>query len=325
MAETVYICGRKEKRKMSLRGQYLDPKADLTFKRVFGEHKNLVTSLLNALLPLPEGAEIVDVEYVSPEMVPETPMKKDTIVDVRCKDDRGRYFLVEMQMYWYKAVYDRVMLNVCKMYSRQAEKAGKYRELQPVYSLNLVNDVIDQEFGDEYIHNWWMTLDGRPEMKLDALCLTFVELPKFKPSNRAEAKLRDLWLTFLTKVDDTMTEMPKGLMENEMTQEAMEIVRTSAYSEGEMLAYDKYWDEVRMEEAKLYEKYEAGREEGREVGLKEGEKKGREEGREEGIGIGERRRSQSIVQNMKRRGMTVEDIVEMTGMAEEEVRECFEE
>ena len=30
---------------------YLDPKADLTFKRVFGEHLDLVISLLNALLP----------------------------------------------------------------------------------------------------------------------------------------------------------------------------------------------------------------------------------------------------------------------------------
>ena len=27
--------------------KYLDPKADVTFKKVFGEHKNLVTSLLN--------------------------------------------------------------------------------------------------------------------------------------------------------------------------------------------------------------------------------------------------------------------------------------
>jgi hypothetical protein len=32
--------------------KYLDPKADVTFKKVFGEHKNLVISLLNALLPM---------------------------------------------------------------------------------------------------------------------------------------------------------------------------------------------------------------------------------------------------------------------------------
>ena len=34
--------------------KYLDPKADLTFKKVFGEHPDLVKSFLNALLPLEE-------------------------------------------------------------------------------------------------------------------------------------------------------------------------------------------------------------------------------------------------------------------------------
>lgn len=41
---------------------YLDPKADMTFKRVFGEHKHLVKSLLNALLPLSEKELIEELE-----------------------------------------------------------------------------------------------------------------------------------------------------------------------------------------------------------------------------------------------------------------------
>ena len=45
-------------------GKYLDPKADLTFKKVFGEHKNLVMSLLNALLPLDEGKKVESIEYL---------------------------------------------------------------------------------------------------------------------------------------------------------------------------------------------------------------------------------------------------------------------
>ena len=66
--------------------RYLDPKADLTFKKVFGEHPDLVISLLNALLPYetPE-AEIQETEYLTPALVPETPLKTNSIVDVRCK------------------------------------------------------------------------------------------------------------------------------------------------------------------------------------------------------------------------------------------------
>ena len=51
--------------------KYLDPKADLTFKKIFGEHKDLLISLLNALLPLKEDEQIESVEYLSPELVPD--------------------------------------------------------------------------------------------------------------------------------------------------------------------------------------------------------------------------------------------------------------
>lgn len=37
--------------------KYLDPKTDLTFKKVFGNHPDLQISLLNALLPLEEDQQ----------------------------------------------------------------------------------------------------------------------------------------------------------------------------------------------------------------------------------------------------------------------------
>ena len=70
--------------------KYLDPKADLTFKRVFGEHPDLVMSLLNALLPISVGQEITDIEDLPAEIVPDNPLRKNSIVDVRCKDKFGR-------------------------------------------------------------------------------------------------------------------------------------------------------------------------------------------------------------------------------------------
>ena len=45
--------------------RYLDPKADLTFKKVFGEHPDLINSFLNALLPFEtEDEKIVSLEYL---------------------------------------------------------------------------------------------------------------------------------------------------------------------------------------------------------------------------------------------------------------------
>ena len=84
----------ESKGEKKMRGKYLNPKADLIFKMVFGEHPDLVMSLLNALLPLPDDGQIESVEYLTPEMVPDNPAKKDSVVDVRCKDQQGRQFIV---------------------------------------------------------------------------------------------------------------------------------------------------------------------------------------------------------------------------------------
>ena len=38
--------------------RYLDPKSDLVFKKIFGEHPNLLKDFLNAILPLPQDCTI---------------------------------------------------------------------------------------------------------------------------------------------------------------------------------------------------------------------------------------------------------------------------
>ena len=156
--------------------KYLDPKADVTFKKVFGEHKNLVISFLNALLPLDEGKQVESIEYLPSELVPETPLGKNTIVDVRCEETGGRKFIVEMQMEWRADFKQRVLLNASKAYVRQLPKGNEYSLLQPVYSLNLVNETFELDM-DEYYHYYHLVHDLRSDKVLDGLHLVFVELP----------------------------------------------------------------------------------------------------------------------------------------------------
>ena len=70
--------------------KYLDPKVDFLFKKIFGENKELLISFLNSFLPLEDEQEVVEIEYLSPELVPVTPLGKNSIVDVRCMDNHGR-------------------------------------------------------------------------------------------------------------------------------------------------------------------------------------------------------------------------------------------
>ena len=120
--------------------RYLDPKNDLTFKKVFGQNPDLLKSFLNALMPFEKERYIESLEYLSPELVPVIPGIKNSIVDVRCVDNHGRQFIIEMQMLWTDSFKTRVLFNASKAYVNQLERGKEFKSLCPVYSLNLVND-----------------------------------------------------------------------------------------------------------------------------------------------------------------------------------------
>ena len=237
--------------------RYLDPKADVTFKKVFGEHKNLVISLLNALLPLDEGKQVESIEYLPPEMVPETPLGKNSIVDVRCEETGGRKFIVEMQMEWFPDFKQRVLLNASKAYVRQLPKGNEYHLLQPVYALSLVNHTFEHDM-DGYYHYYHLVHDLDTQKELDGLHLVFVELPKFKAKNITEKKMQVLWLRFLTEIDrDGADDVSQDLLDNPHTGEALELVRESGMNDAERAAYEGFWDRVSIEASKKYRLAEA--------------------------------------------------------------------
>src|SRR4051812_29682003 len=89
----------------------LDPKSDIVFKKIFGQHPELIKSFLNGILPLPEGRLIESIDYLTPEQSPRIPSMKNTIVDVKCKDQHGHIFIVEMQMTWSKSFLKRFLFG----------------------------------------------------------------------------------------------------------------------------------------------------------------------------------------------------------------------
>ena len=310
--------------------KYLSPKADLTFKKVFGEHPDLVTSFLNALLPFenPEE-EIVWLEYLNPELVPHTPLHKDSIVDVRCRDHRGRQFIVEMQMMWTSAYKQRVLFNASKAYVSQLEKGSDYELLQPVYSLNLVNDTFSP--GNEYYHDYRIVERADTREVIEGLRFIFIELPKFTPKNYNDKRMQVLWLRYLTEINEKTREVPEDLLENPEICKAVTQLEESAFSEAQLLGYDRFWDMVSTAKMQISssrrEAREKGLEEGRKKGLEEGRKKGLEEGREKGLeegrekGLEEGREEEKIkiARGMKAEGIPSELISKITGLAAEEI------
>lgn len=289
--------------------RYLDPKNDLTFKCIFGEHKHLCMSLLNNLLPFTASQQIVSLEYQQNEMVPEIPVLKDSIVDVRCTDSLGRQFIVEMQMYWTDSFTSRVMLNASKAYVKQLDKAESYKLLQPVYALSLVNEIFDKD--SDYYHHYRMSNVAAPHKQIDGFELIFVELPKFHPTGRAEKKLHDLWLKFLTGIGEHTEKIPPELLEEEVTKEAIRYLEVNSYTSNQLAAYDKYWDIIRTERSRHLDAMLLGQRMGKEEGIAEGREEGIAEGREETM--------KQVALNARREGFTVAQIQTLTGLSKENI------
>lgn len=311
--------------------RYLDPRADLTFKRIFGEHKDLVISLLNALLPLDDAHLVKSVEYIPVEMVPDNPLKKNSIVDVRCHDQDGRQFLVEMQMIWSKEFMQRVLFNASKAYVRQLDKKEDYNLLQPVYSLNLVNDVFMDDI-PEYYHHYDIVNVEHTDKRIEGLHLIFVELPKFKPHTFSERKMQILWLRFLTEMGDVRI-VPREFLANPEVKKAVDILEESSYTDAQLNGYDKFWDIVRTERTYINAAIRKGMSEGRAEGFEQGRAKGRAEGRAEGIekgraegmaqgrAEGEKSALYKVVERMRAMGLNDSQIAEATGMDLRQIEE----
>ena len=290
--------------------KYLDPKADMTFKKVFGEHEDLVISFLNALLPFEsEEEKIKSVEYLNP--------KKDSIVDVRCRDSLGRQFIVEMQMMWTSEYKQRVLFNASKAYVSQLECGQDYDLLHPVYSLNMVNDVYSDS--EDYYHDYRIVEIAETNEVIEGLRFIFIELPKFTPKNYGDKKMQVLWLRYLTEINSRTRTVPEELTSNPVINKAVVQLEVSAFSDAQLLGYDRFWDMVSTAKMQISssrkEGFRRGHKEGLEAGMKEGLEEGMKEGKKEGV----REERIKNARGMKAEGIADEIIARVTGLTPEEI------
>ncbi|MBR3712705.1 MAG: Rpn family recombination-promoting nuclease/putative transposase [Bacteroidales bacterium] len=277
---------------------YYDPKTDIVFKKIFGEHKNLTISLLNAVLKLEGDDQISDVEYLPSEIIPLTDGKRRSVVDVKCKVSDQIYFIVEMQMYWSADFLRRVMYNCSKLYATLYNEGVRYYKMKKIFAINILNDVYQTKNTNNY-HRYTMSEVDNPESVIPGFEVVCIELPKFKPQDKAQGKMLRLWQSFLTSVNAGVDaeSIPQELMENSETKQALELCQN--LTEEERRAYDSFWD---LESLNI----------DRENTVKE---MGRAEGRAEGA----KQKATETARQMKTDGLTVEVISKYTGLVPDEI------
>ena len=285
--------------------KYLDPKADLTFKKVFGEHQDLVVSFLNALLPFEsEEEKIVSVEYLRPELVSFNPLRGDSVLCVSCGDMSGRRYIVEIQVMWtpeYKLLLD-FKSSFGVLYEDITKSEKDYNLQQPIYSLNLLNDT----FSDSgcYYHDYPIVRIAETKELIEGLRLIFIELPKFKLEKDKVNDMRALWLGYLTQIEGSMSDIPEEFKKNSEISRALSMLEEDSFSEKELLAYDYFWDRIGAYRLLLLGAFKKGYEDGLQAAA-----------REKGCRIERIKNARA----MKESGIQTELISRITGLAPDEI------
>ena len=173
-----------------------------------------------------------------------------------------------------------MLFNASKAYVRQLGKSIDYDLLQPVYSLNLVNDTFEPDM-EQYYHYYRMVHYERTDKVIDGLHLIFIELPKFQPHNYKEKKMQVLWLRFLTEISEQTRNAPQELLDNPEVNKALTEGNWKATtSSGTPSAWNAPWSTARCAVTRKA-KQKVLRKEGKKDLRKEGKKDLRKEGKKD--------------------------------------------
>jgi len=161
---------------------------------------------------------------------------------------------------------------------------------------------------DEYYHHYQIVNINNTEKQIEGLEFFFVELPKFKPQNRAEKKLHELWLRFLTEINEKTKEIPQEMLDNDELREAVSYVERGAYTKEQLEAYDKWKIDTLTARSML----------------SAAEAKGEARGEARGEAKGEANTHKKVIANAILAGYSLDVIATITGLTLEEVMKIME-
>ena len=304
--------------------KFLDPKNDFLFRRLFGEerHKDLLIYFINSILHLKGRHAVQEATYLKTIQNPEIASKKQSIVDVLCKDQNGTQFIIEMQVAKTPGFEKRAQYYASKAYIHQMNEGGLYQDLKEVIFIALTDFIMFPKKKDWKSSH--VTLDKKTyEQDLKDFSFTFIELPKFNKAIDHLETVEEKWVYFFKHGHTSSDEEIERFIGNDLIlKKALNITTQYSMTEEDWNTYEQAlkheWDNRAVEQWKTMEaqvKLMEAEEKGMEKGMEKGIEKGKAEGRAEG----ETKKAQEIALRMLKRGIPVEEIIEDTGLSKEEI------
>ncbi|WP_265043934.1 Rpn family recombination-promoting nuclease/putative transposase [Wolbachia endosymbiont (group A) of Scambus nigricans] len=288
--------------------KFLDPKLDLTFRKIFGteKNKNILIHFLNDILGFTGVNAIQDVEFLSTIMNPEIASDKQSIVDVLCKDSLGNRYIAEMQLARDKGFEKRAQLYAAKAYSRQS---GNYIDFKTVFFIAISNSTL---FPSDV---FYISTHNIRDIKTNGHYLkdfqfVFIELPKFTKSKVEQLETTvERWSFFFKYAEETTDEDLRKIAEKSpIIKLAYDELDKFHWNEKDLLAYEERVMDLQKEAAILEQKLDDAKHEGRQEGIQIGHEKGKIE----------------VAKNLLKAGVSIDLIAESTGLSHSEISQLKE-
>ena len=287
--------------------RYINPFTDYGFKRLFGEepNKDLLLDFLNELLKEKEG-KIIEISYLPTEKLPITIGDRRAIFDLYCKNEKGDYFIVEMQKAKQKYFKDRTLFYSTFPIQEQArnKKETWNFKLKHVYTIGILDFEFDEDnkYPNKYKYEAQLFETELKEVFYDKLTYVYLSMPKFnKTLDELESKF-DKWL-YVLKHLGTLERIPDKI-KDKIFKKLFATAEIANFSREELRQYEASMNAYRD----INNSVDTAREEGK------------IEGKIEGM-IDEKKESARI--GLKE-GYPIEIISKMTGLLEDEINKLKE-
>ena len=244
-----------------MQATYISPLTDFGFKKLFGEesNKDLLISFLNSLLP--DISQIQDLQYIPNEHWDISPLDQGSIFGLSCVNAQGERFIVELRKVKRAGFKDRSLYYSTFAIQEQAARSGWDYRLSAVYSIGILDFVIDER-DTEVLHHVQLK-DQRNRVFFDKLNFIYIILPRFSKQVYELETLQDKWLYALWYLPQ-LDEPPEGLQEAVFDQ-LFEEARLANFEPHERWAYQESLRDYRDLKNILDTAYQAGREERRRI------------------------------------------------------------
>ena len=298
--------------------RFLDPKNDFAFKRIFGreENKDILITFLNDVLDHEHIGQIQEVALLPTIQDPEIASKKQSILDILCRDQNGVQYIIEMQVARSKGFEKRAQFYAAKAYSTQLMRAGQYQDLKEVIFLAITDFVMYPD--QEDIKSDHIILDKKTlKHKLKDIYFTFIELPKFTKKIDELENDTERWYFYLKNADQTQgPDYEKLTSAHPIIKRAYHEVDKAYWSETELNTYEAVLKRERDNKAARAQALDDAQKKGIAIGEERGMAIGKEVGKEEGIAIGEAKSKQVLARQMLQEGLARSLVSKITGLSE---------